>query len=101
MLGSTGDTRGSGSFASHFDEVMEDMWFQHQELIAAGEEQVPASLRWGGRGKGSGVDSTRAGKLGCSPCVPERITRVEEFATKEQALTAVGRQDAGQTSHPG
>ena len=41
---------------SHFDEVMEDMWFQHRELIAVGEEQVLAPLRWGGRGKGSGVD---------------------------------------------
>ncbi len=85
---------------SHFDEVMEDMWFQHQELIAVGEEQVLAPLRWGGRGKGSGVDFDEGREAWLFTVRAGRITRVEEFATKQQALTAVGRQDPRQSSHP-
>jgi ketosteroid isomerase-like protein len=85
---------------SHFDEVMEDMWFQHQELIAVDADRVLAPLRWGGRGKGSGVDFDEGREAWLFTVRAGRITRVEEFATKEQALAAIGRQDAGQTSRP-
>jgi ketosteroid isomerase-like protein len=85
---------------SHFDEVMEDMWFEHQELIPAGDDQVLAALRWGGRGKGSGADFDEAREAWVFTVRAGKIARVEEFATREQALTAVGQEDAGQTSHP-
>ena len=85
---------------SQFDEVMEDMWFEHQELIPVGEDRVLALLRWGGRGKGSGVDFDEGREAWLFVVRAGKIARVEEFATKEQALTAVGQQDTGHTSHP-
>jgi hypothetical protein len=33
---------------------MDEMWFQPDDLILAGD-QVVVPLRWGGRGKGSGI----------------------------------------------
>jgi ketosteroid isomerase-like protein len=85
---------------SHFDEVMEDMWFEHQELIPVGDDQVLAPLRWGGRGKGSGMDFDEGREAWVFTVRAGKIARVEEFATKEQALTAVGQEDAGQNAHP-
>ena len=85
---------------SRFDEVMEDMWFQHKELIPVGEEQVLASLRWGGRGKRSGVDFDEVREAWLFTVRAGKIARVEEFATKEQALTAVGQKYLRQPSNP-
>jgi ketosteroid isomerase-like protein len=59
--------------SARFDEVMDDMWFRPSAFIAAGESQVVVPLRWGGRGKGSGL-----------------ITSVKEFATREVARQARG-----------
>jgi ketosteroid isomerase-like protein len=85
---------------SHFDEVMEDMWFQAQELIPVGEDRVLAQLSWGGRGKGSGVDFDERREAWVFSLRAGQISRVEEFATREQALTAVGHLGAAQTSRP-
>ena len=85
---------------SHFDEVMEDMWFEHQDLIPVGDDQVLAPLRWGGRGKGSGMDFDEDREAWVFTVRAGKIARVEEFATREQALTDVGQEDAGQNAHP-
>jgi ketosteroid isomerase-like protein len=73
---------------ARFREVMGDMWFQPQEFILAGE-QVLVPLRWGGRGRGSGVIFEERETWAFS--VREgAITRVKEYATKEAALEAFG-----------
>jgi ketosteroid isomerase-like protein len=66
-----------------------DVYIELQELISVGESRVVAVAKWSGRGRASGtpVDSTaaqvftiRRGKVVC----------VETYATKEEALEAVG-----------
>jgi ketosteroid isomerase-like protein len=73
---------------ARFDEVLDEIYFEPVEVIEAGG-RVIARLRWGGRGKGSGVEfeeeetwvfTFREGK----------IARVDEFATKREALESVG-----------
>ena len=74
---------------------MEDMCFEHQELIPVGDDQVLAALRWGGRGKGSGVDFDEAREAWVFTVRAGKIARVEEFATRERALAAIGQRAAG------
>jgi ketosteroid isomerase-like protein len=71
-----------------FEEVLDDSWYQPVELLEA-DDQVVVPLRWGGRGKASGVASEleetwvftlRGGK----------VTHVKEFATRSAALEAAG-----------
>ena len=68
---------------SHFDEVMEDMWFEHQELIPVGDDQVLA------------VDFDEAREAWVFTVRAGKIARVEEFATRERALAAIGQRAAG------
>ncbi len=75
---------------ARFDEVMEDIWFELAgELIGAGD-RVVAPLRWGGRGKGSGVDFVEEQEAWVALVRGGKIVRIEEYATREQALEAAG-----------
>jgi ketosteroid isomerase-like protein len=74
---------------SRFREVMDDMWFQPDDFILAGE-QVLVPLRWGGRGRGSGVVFEEREEAWTFTVRNGAITRVKEYATKEAALEAVG-----------
>jgi ketosteroid isomerase-like protein len=73
---------------SRFRDVMDDMWFEPDNLILAGD-RVVVSLRWGGRGKGSGVvfEEREAWVFTVGDGV---IVRVEEYGTREAALEATG-----------
>jgi ketosteroid isomerase-like protein len=83
---------------ARFSEVMEDMWFRPAEFIAAREDQVVVPLAWGGRGKGSGVTFEERPETWVFTVRDGKILRVKEFATRQQALTAVGLQeDAART----
>jgi ketosteroid isomerase-like protein len=79
---------------SRFRDVMGDMWFEPDNLLLAGD-RVVVSLRWGGRGKGSGVvfEEREAWVFTVGDDV---IVRVEEYGTRGAALEAVGlsEQDA-------
>jgi ketosteroid isomerase-like protein len=91
-LPDAGRYRGHDGFrklSERFDDVMEDMWFRPQELIAVGENQVVVPLTWGGRGKGSGLSFEERAETWVFTVSGGKITRVKEFATREQALTAV------------
>jgi ketosteroid isomerase-like protein len=74
--------------SARFDEVMDDMWFRPSEFIAAGENQVVVPLRWGGRGKGSGLPFEERTETWVFTVSGGKITRVKEFVTREEALTA-------------
>ena len=67
---------------------MDEVWFQPEDFILVGEEVV-VPLRWGGRGKGSGVgfEEREAWTFTLRDGV---ITRVIEYSTKQAALEAVG-----------
>jgi ketosteroid isomerase-like protein len=96
-LPDAGRYRGHDGFrrlSARFDDVMEDMWFQPQELIAAGENQVVVPLTWGGRGKGSGLSFEEHAETWVFTVSGDKITRVKEFATREQALTAVSEDES-------
>jgi ketosteroid isomerase-like protein len=79
--------------SARFDEVMDDMWFRPSEFIAAGENQVVVPLSWGGRGKGSGLAFEERAETWVFTVSGGQITRVKEFATREEALSAVGERD--------
>jgi ketosteroid isomerase-like protein len=71
-----------------FRDVMDDMWFEPDNLFLAGD-RVVVQLRWGGRGKGSGVvfEEREAWVFTVEDGV---IVRVEEYGTRQAALAAVG-----------
>ena len=96
-LPDAGRYRGHDGFrrlSARFDDVMVDMWFRPVELIAVGEDQVVVPLTWGGRGKGSGLAFEERAETWVFTVAGGKITRVKEFATREQALTAVSEEDS-------
>jgi ketosteroid isomerase-like protein len=76
---------------SRFRDVMDDMWFEPDDFIVV-SDRVVVSLRWGGRGKGSGVpfEEREAWVFTVSDGI---IVRVEEYGTREAALEAAGIED--------
>jgi len=73
---------------ARFDEVLEDIWFEIAgELMHAGD-RVVVPLRWGGRGKGSGVDFVEEQEAWVLFFEGGKIVRIVEYATREQALEA-------------
>jgi ketosteroid isomerase-like protein len=71
-----------------FTDVMESIWFEAEEFIDAGD-QVVVPLRWGGRGKGSEIDFEER-ETWIYTVRDRKIVEISEYATKEQALEAVG-----------
>jgi ketosteroid isomerase-like protein len=75
---------------ARFAEVVEEMWYLPEEFIPVGEDKVVVPLRWGGRGKGSGVDFEERRETWIFTVCGGKIARVREFASREQALAAAG-----------
>jgi len=73
-----------------FTDVMENMWFRPEEFIQVNEEEFVVPVRWGGRGKGSGLDFEESRETWMFVVRDSKIVRVKEFATREQALEAAG-----------
>ena len=75
---------------ARFEEVLEDMGYEAQEYIDAGN-RVVVPLHWWGRGRLSGVEvAERQGETWVLTVRDGRITEVEEYRHKQQALEAVG-----------
>jgi ketosteroid isomerase-like protein len=74
---------------ARFTEVMEDIWFRPDELIDAGD-RVVVPLSWGGTGKSSGVAFEEREETWVYSFRDAKIARVQEYATKQQALKAAG-----------
>ena len=75
---------------SRFTDVVEDIWFRPEEFIQGSDDEVVVPLRWGGRGKGSGLDFEESRETWVFAVRDGKIARVKEFATREQALAAAG-----------
>ena len=73
-----------------FSEVMDEIWFRPEEFIPIGEDRVAVPLRWGGKGKGSGAVVQESRETWLFTLRGEKVVRVQEFATREQALEAAG-----------
>jgi ketosteroid isomerase-like protein len=71
-----------------FEEVLEESWYQPVEFLEAGD-QVVVPLRWGGRGKASGVASELE-ETWVFSLSDGKVTRVKEFVTRSAALEAAG-----------
>jgi ketosteroid isomerase-like protein len=75
---------------ARFEEVLEDMGVEAQEYIDAGD-RVVVPLHWWGRGRLSGVEvAERQGETWVLTVGDGRITKVEEYRHKQEALEAVG-----------
>ena len=73
-------------------EVFDDVILEAEELIDGGEDQVVVVLRFTGRGKLSGVESQL--KFAILYTLRDgRIVSGREYATKEEALEAVGLEE--------
>jgi ketosteroid isomerase-like protein len=71
-----------------FEDVLDDNWYQPIEFLEA-DDQVVVPLRWGGRGKASGVASELE-ETWVFTLRDRRVTHVKEFATRSAALKATG-----------
>jgi ketosteroid isomerase-like protein len=58
--------------------------------VPVGDDQVVVPLTWGGRGKGSGLNFEERRETWVLTVRGGKIVRIREFATREQALTALG-----------
>jgi ketosteroid isomerase-like protein len=72
-----------------FDDVVEETWYLPLEYIETGSHVVVA-LRWGGRGKGSRTPFAEREETWVLTLRDGRIGRVREYATRAEALEAVG-----------
>ena len=73
---------------ARFDEVLDEIWFRPEEFIERGEHEVIVPLRWGGKGKGSGIEIEERGETWLFRVTDGRIVRVTEFATRDEAYEA-------------
>jgi ketosteroid isomerase-like protein len=75
---------------ARFEEVLEDMGAAAQEYIDVGD-RIVVPLHWWGRGRRSGVEvAERQGETWVFTVRAGRITEVEEYRHKQDALKAVG-----------
>jgi ketosteroid isomerase-like protein len=72
-----------------FDEVLKESWYSPREFLDAGE-QVVVVLRWGGRGKGSGVAFEEREETWIFTLRAGKVSRVKEYGSRDQALEAAG-----------
>ena len=75
---------------ARFEEVLEGIGFEAQDYIDAGD-RVVVPLHWWGRGRLSGVEvAEHQGETWVFTVHDGRITEVEEYRHKQQALEAAG-----------
>jgi ketosteroid isomerase-like protein len=76
--------------AARFVEVVNEMWIHAEEFIPVSDDAVLVPLRWGGRGRASGMDFEESRETWTFTVRTDKIARVKEFATREEALEAAG-----------
>jgi ketosteroid isomerase-like protein len=81
---------GLRSLVARFEEVVDEMWVRPQEFIPVSGNEVVVPLRWGGRGRASGMDFEERRETWVFTVRTDKIARVREFATREEALEAAG-----------
>ena len=72
-----------------FDEAVEQTWYRPLEYIDTGD-RVVVPLRWGGPGTGSGAAFAEHEETWVFTLRDGRIRHVSEYATRREALEAVG-----------
>ena len=72
-----------------FDDVVDETWYRPLEFIESAD-QVVVPLRWGGLGAGSRAAFAEREETWVFTFRDARISHVTEYATKREALEAVG-----------
>ena len=88
--------RGHDGLRRYFDsfyEVMEEVRFEPEEFIAAGE-QVVVPMRLVARGRGTGIEADQRLVQVCT-LRDGKILRIDIYATREEALAATSRRVSG------
>jgi ketosteroid isomerase-like protein len=75
-----------------FRDALDDTWYEPLDFIEVGEEVI-VPLRWGGRGKGSGIQVTEADETWLFTLRDGKVVHVREYASKSAALEAAGPSD--------
>jgi ketosteroid isomerase-like protein len=75
---------------ARFEEDLEGMYYEPEELIDIGDDRVLMVFRWGGTGRASGVQAEVQGEAWVMKIVGDKVVRVDEFANKQEALEAAG-----------
>ena len=71
-----------------FEEDLEDMYYEPDELIDAGD-RVVLVFHWGGRGRGSGIQVEERGEAWVLRVSGGKIVRVDEYPNRQQALETI------------
>jgi uncharacterized protein len=88
--------RGHDGLRRYFDsfyEVMEEVRFEPEEFIVAGE-QVVVPMRLVARGRGTGIEAEQRLVQVCT-LRDGKILRMDLYATREEALAATSRPGSG------
>ena len=88
--------RGHDGLRRYFDsfyEVMEEVRFEPEEFIAAGE-QVVVPMRLVARGRGTGIEADQRLVQVCT-LRDGKMWRMDLYATREEALAATSRRVSG------
>ena len=80
---------GLRQLSASFDDAVEQTWYRPLEFIETGSHVV-VPLRWGGRGKGSQTPFAEREETWVMTLRDGRVSRVTEYATKDEALESVG-----------
>ena len=72
-----------------FRDALDDTWYEPLDFIDAGD-RVIVPLRWGGRGRASGVEITEPGETWLFTLRGGKVVHVREYASKSAALQAAG-----------
>ena len=80
---------GIRTLMSRFDEVVEEPYYEPAEVLDAGK-RVVVLLRWGGRGRGSGVEFEEREETWVIEVEDGKVVRVEEYPNRAAAMAAAG-----------
>jgi len=83
---------GVRQLSESFDQAVEQTWYRPLEYIDTGD-RVVVPLRWGGLGIGSGAAFAEREETWVFTLRDGRIRHVSEYATRSEALEAVGTRE--------
>jgi ketosteroid isomerase-like protein len=72
-----------------FREALDQTWYRPLEFIDGGD-QIVVSIRWGGRGRGSGIEIAESEEFWVFTLRNGKIVHVREYADRNPALEAAG-----------
>jgi ketosteroid isomerase-like protein len=72
-----------------FREALDETWYRPLEFIDGGD-QIVVPLRWGGRGRGSGIEIAESEEFWVFTLRNGLIVHVREYADRNPALEAAG-----------